>query len=263
MPAESGLPFPDAGSLQRGRFTYFPVVPGRLEFAIEVRRALLREKPDVVAIELPSTLEAAWMRAVARLPEISVILYPEDSQGGRAEEEKAVYVPVEVTDPFTEAARTALELGAEILFADPELGPRPHLPDDYPDAYAIRHIGLARYIEAYRLYPQPRSDQIAAHAAGIAWKLQGANPEARVFVVLALNLLDPVLDAMEEPQAQPLARSRREGIELINPHPDCLGEITAEYPALEWRYENFRAEMSDLTAIDRRHAQLALFREAE
>ena len=262
MSAETGPPAPDAASLERGRFTYFPVIPGRLEFAVEVRQAMLREKPEVVAVELPSTLQDAWMRAVERLPEMSVILYPDD-KAGRSEEERAVYVPVEPADPFTEAVRTGLEIGSEILFADPDLGSRPHLPDTYPDPYAIRHIGLARYLEAYRVYPQPRSDEIARHAAGIAWKLQGANPEARVMVVLALNLLDPVLDAMEEPQAQPLARTRREGIQLINPHPDCLGEITVEYPALEWRYENFRSDLSDLNRIDRRHAQLGLFRDAE
>ena len=33
MPGECDLPLPDAGGLTRGRFTYFPVVPGRLEFA--------------------------------------------------------------------------------------------------------------------------------------------------------------------------------------------------------------------------------------
>ena len=38
---------------ERGRFTYFPVVPGRLEFAIELRQAILRERPQVVAVELP------------------------------------------------------------------------------------------------------------------------------------------------------------------------------------------------------------------
>ena len=31
----------DPGSLRRGNFTYFPVIPGRLEFAIELRRAIL------------------------------------------------------------------------------------------------------------------------------------------------------------------------------------------------------------------------------
>ena len=63
---------------------------------------------------------------------------------------------------------------------------------------------------------------------------------ANVFVVVSLNLLDPVLDAMEEPQAQPLARARRDGIELLNPHPESLAEIATEYPQLQWRYEQFR-----------------------
>ena len=174
MSGEIDLPLPDPGSLKRGRFTYFPVVPGRLEFAIEVRQAILRDRPQVVALELPATLQAAWMRAVARLPEMSLIFYPDETADG----DQAIYVPIEPADPFTEAIRTGLEIGAEIVFADPDAGQRPHLKDAYPDPYAIRHIGLARYIEAYRVYPQPRSQEIARHAAGIAWKLQGADPQA-------------------------------------------------------------------------------------
>ncbi|PWU01389.1 MAG: hypothetical protein C5B51_23025 [Terriglobia bacterium] len=259
MPNETVPPIPDAGSLQRGRFTYFPVVPGRLEFAVELRQALLRERPEVVALELPATLQSAWLRGVARLPEMSVIVYPDET----GSDDQAIYVPIEPADPFTEGARTGVEIGAEILFADPDSGERPHLKDLYPDPYAIRHIGLMRYVEAYRVYPQPRSEEIARHAAGIAWKLQGADPEARVFVVLSLNLLDPVLDAMEEPQAQPMARTRRAGIQVLNPHPESIPEITVEYPALQWRYESFRGLLSDPHLIDRRHAQLALFRDAE
>jgi len=73
MPEETGRPVPDEplpdfGSLKRGRFTYFPVAPGRLEFAIEVRQAILRDRPQVVAVELPSTLQPAWVAGIARLP---------------------------------------------------------------------------------------------------------------------------------------------------------------------------------------------------
>ena len=64
MSGEIDLPLPDPASLKRGRFTYFPVVPGRLEFATEVRQAILRDRPQVVAVELPTTLQEAWMRAV-------------------------------------------------------------------------------------------------------------------------------------------------------------------------------------------------------
>jgi len=259
MRDETDLPIPEAGSLERGRFMYFPVVPGRLEFAIEVRRAILRERPEVVALELPASLRSAWMRGIGRLPEMSLIFYPEGEPG----EERATYVLVEPADPFTEAIRSGLEAGAKIVFADPEAGERPHLKDAYPDSYAIRHIGLERYVEAYRVYPQPRTEEISRHAAGIAWKLQGADPLARVMVVVSLNLLDPLLDAMEEPQAQPIGKTRREGVELLHPHPDSLAEIAAEYPFLQWRYENFRQAMTDANLIDRRHAQLAVFREAE
>jgi hypothetical protein len=258
MPGDIDRLVPESGSLVRGRFTYFPVVPGRMEFAIEVRQAILRQRPPVVALELPATLQYAWMRAIDRLPEMSVIFYPDDT----GDEDEDVYIPIEPADPFTEAIRTALEIGAEVVFADPDVGERPHLPDLYPDPYSVRRVGLASYIDAYRLFPQPRSEEIATHAAGIAWKLQGADPLANVFVVVSLNLLDPVLDAMEQPQAQPLARPRREGVQILNPHPDSLAEITVEYPYLQYRYEQYRPLLSEHKLIDRPSAQFALYRDA-
>ncbi len=231
---------------------------------MEVRRAILRDKPQVVALELPVALRPHYLRAVARLPEISVIVYPDLSPEAAAMEEgRAIYVPVEPADPFVEAIRSALEVGAEVVFTDPESGERPHLRDSYPDPYAINYIGYRKYVEEYRVYPQERSDEIERHAQGIAWKLQGSDPLARVLVVVSLNLLDPVLDAMDEPQAQPMSRLRREGVQVLNPHPDSLGEITVEYPYLQYRYEQFRNLLTDGALVDRRHAQLALFRDAE
>ncbi len=254
MSAGNAPPTLEGTSLQRGRFTYFPVVPGRMEFALEVRRAILRDRPRVIALELPASLEAAWMGGIARLPAMSLIFYP-------ADDEQAEYVLVEPADPFTEAIRTGVEIGAELIFADPEAAERPHVKDAYPDPYAIRHIGLDRYVEAYRLFPQAISEEIGRHAAGIAWKLQGADPEANVFVVVSLNLLNAVMDAMEMPQEEPPARRRE--VELFNPHPESLAEIATEYPFLQWRYEQFREAMPETNSIDRRHAQLAVFRSAE
>ena len=262
MPGEIDLPdLPDPGSLRRGRFTYLPVAPGRLEFAIVVRQAILRDRPQVVALELPITLQQQYVRAVARLPEMSVIFYPDET--ARDDAERAIYVPVEPADPFVEAIRSAVEIGADVVFADPDSGERPHLKDAYPDPYSIRHIGYEKYVEAYRVYPQERSDEIARHAGGIAWKLQGCDPSANVLVVVSLNLLDPVLDAMDEPQAQPMSRLRRDGVRMLNPHPDSLAEITIEYPYLQNRYEQFRGLLMDSNLIDRRHAQFALFHDAE
>jgi hypothetical protein len=247
----------DPASLRRGNFSYFPVIPGRLEFSIELRRAILREKPQIVAVELPGSLEDTYLQALARLPEMSVILYPDPQ-----DDERGIYVPVEPCDPFTEAVRTGLEVDAEVIFIEPDSGDRPHLPDLYPDPYSIHYIGLQKFIEAYRVYPQERNDDIAAHASGMAWKLQGADPLASVFVVVSLNMLDPLLDAMEAPQDPPKSRKPPE-IRLLNPHPACLAEITIEYPYLQDRYELFRTEMEPIELVDRPKVQFDLLREAE
>ncbi|MDP9053224.1 MAG: hypothetical protein M3N93_02835, partial [Acidobacteriota bacterium] len=249
-----GAVFPDWLSLRRGRFAYLPVVPGRLEFAVEVRRRILAERPAVVAVELPETLEAVYLDALQRLPQISVIFYTDPVNRSRpgepdSEPEQAVYVPVEPADPFVEAIRSAQEIGAQLVFADPDSNERPHLPDSYPDSYALTSIPLSRYVEAYRVYPQERTEEVERFAGGIAWKLQGADPLAEVLVVLSLNLLDPVLDAMEKPQPEP-DRRRRDDLQLVNAHPECLGEITSEYPFLQERYEMYRVEMQEPAMVD-------------
>jgi hypothetical protein len=251
------------GSLERGRVRYFPVVPGRVEFAAALRRLLLAEKPQIVAVELPGFLESAYRRALQRLPEMSVILCTPSTSESDDEDDRPVYVPVEPADPFTEAVRTADEIGAEVIFLEPDTQERPHLHDQCPDTYAVQRIGLDRYIESYRVWPQPRTEEVTAHAAAMAWKLQGANPDARTLVVVSLNLLDPLLDAMETPQEAPSRRLLRPDTQLLNPHPESLAEITIEYPYLQERYEFFRLDLEGEGRLDKPRVQLDLLREAE
>jgi hypothetical protein len=262
MPLEADT---GAASLRRGRFHYFPVVPGRIEFAIELRRLLLSSRPALVAVELPGFLAKAYSRALARLPEISVLLYTEEA----GDDDRAVYVPVEPADPFTEALRTAEEIGAQIIFLEPDTNERPHLPDNYPDTYAADRVGLDQYIERYRVFPQPRTEEVSAHAASMAWKLQGADPDAEVVVVVSLNLLDPLLDAMQTPQEPPpRPRHTPDDVRLLNPHPECLAEITVEMPYLQERYEFLRLGIGDGDSrnqerISKPFVQFDLLREAE
>ncbi|HEY3939254.1 MAG TPA: hypothetical protein VGL97_17615 [Bryobacteraceae bacterium] len=254
---------PDAGeSIRRGNITYLPVVPGRIEFAWRVRRYLLEHRPRVIAVELPSSLEKQYVQALERLPRLSVILIPEDQQD---EDERATYIPVEPADPFVEAMRTGHEWDAEILFLEPATHERPHLRDTYPEPYATEIIGLRSYLEAYRVYPQQRTPEIGAHASAMAWKLQGADPLAEVCVVVSLNLLDPLLDAMEAPQEPPPAPRVRlfSRAELFNLHPDCLAEVTNETPFYQELYETARLSDLSIFRLDRPRWQLLLLREAE
>ncbi|MFN7925945.1 MAG: hypothetical protein U0Q16_37955 [Bryobacteraceae bacterium] len=253
---DGGVSIPDFSSLRRGHITYFPVAPGRLEFAIEVRRKILRDRPNVICVELPGSLERHYREAVKRLPQISVLVYPDDD-----DEDMGTYVPIEPCDPFTEAVRTGIETGAELVFIEPDTGERPHLSDVFPDPYALRTLPVERYVESYRLNPQQRTDETDRHASAMAYRLQGTNPFAEVLAVVSLNLLDPLLDAMEQPQEAPARKARH--VDLVNAHPSCLAEITIEYPYLQARYETYRYMMGDDHLIDRPRVQMALLKDAE
>ena len=109
-------------------------------------------------------------------------------------------------DPFVEAIRTAPEIGAEVVFVDPDSGDRPHLPDAYPDPYSIKHIGMEKYVEAYRVYPQERTDEIAPTPRASPGSCKGPIRWRRCSWWCSLNLLDPLLDAMEMPQDPPSRR---------------------------------------------------------
>jgi len=260
----------DPASLQRGAWRYFPVVPGRMEFAVAVRQALLADRPKVVAVELPSECERGLLRAVGRLPQISALMYPHRPEAGLPESDgddaityQMLYVPVEPCDPFIEAVRTAREIGAAVVFIEPSLGDRPHVAGAYPDTYAVRRVGLQAYLHAYRLQAQPRNEDLERHAAAMAWRLQGADPLAPTMVVLSLNMLHPVLDAVQIPQDETPQKLSANLVQVVNPDPDCLAEICSETPYLQNRYEQWRIDRSEDILIDRQRANLDLLREAE
>ena len=91
-----------------GPVSGLPVLHYRMEFAHLVRQAVQQIHPDAIAIELPPTLAAPFRRALARLPQISLVSYPVKEADGR---ESSVHLLVEPADPLVEAGRLAMELG--------------------------------------------------------------------------------------------------------------------------------------------------------
>jgi hypothetical protein len=57
--------------------------------------------------------------------------------------------------------------------------------------------------------------------------------------VISLNLLDPVMEAVQYPQDEPLSQTRRE-VQVMNLHPDCLAEVLGEFPFLQSVYVSRR-----------------------
>jgi hypothetical protein len=59
------------------RITAFPVIHGSGDFSVEVRRLMLAERFDCVAVPLPPSFQPDTERAIGHLPGISIVLQEE------------------------------------------------------------------------------------------------------------------------------------------------------------------------------------------
>jgi len=222
-----------------------PVLHYRMEFAQLVRLAFRQVRPEAVAIELPATLEAPFRRALARLPQVSVISYQTETA---KEHSATVYLLVEPADPLVEAARMALEQGLPLHFIDVDTDSYPRTLEQLPDSYSINRIGLAPYYQEY-LKACAQDEPVLEdrrREQGMAYRLQQlAGRHGRILYVCGMAHLERVKELFAVPQAAPLERIRRSGVTLWNLHPDSCREILAEFPFLSAVYEHRRGPLPD------------------
>lgn len=215
-----------------------PVLHYRLEFAHLVAAAFRKVRPDAVAIELPVTHETHFLRAVARLPQVSVISCPAG--------EGTSYLLVEPADPLVEGARLALEQGLPLHCIDVDLDGYPRHQERLPDSYSICRLGLAPFYGAYREIcgsEEPCQEDLRREQ-GMAWRLQQlAKRHKRILFLCGMAHLERVKQLFATPLTIPMERLRREGLSLWNLHPDSCREILTESPFLNAVYEYRRSEL--------------------
>ncbi len=220
-----------------------PVLHECLELADLVRLAFERLDPDAVVVEIPSSLERVWLRAVDRLPAVSVVLY--DNARGQT-----IYLPVQPADPLVEAARSARERGLPLACADLDVDGYSDYRDPVPDPYAVLRLGLAAVYGAFRAVP-PKADPLdARREAALAYHARRLRSEGRqrVLLLCGMHHAGGVGRALEREQAIPLTRPARKNVRLVHLHPDSLGEVLQEIPfhvaAYETRRRRFPPEPS-------------------
>jgi hypothetical protein len=219
-----------------GRVETFGIAHYRVEFADAVREAIHRLRPAALAVELPSTLEKSVLRAVRRLPELSVVLYT--TRAG-----EAVYLPIEPTDPIIEAIRSGLEQGIPVSFVDLDVDDYPDYREALPDPWAITRIGADAYAQAYQAQRRPRGPLDVRRERGMAWRARrlAARQRGTVLLVCGLAHVEGVEAALQDAsRAEPLARVRREGISVWNLEPECLPQLLGEMPFVAAVYERRR-----------------------
>ncbi|MBW2304156.1 MAG: hypothetical protein JRF57_10645 [Deltaproteobacteria bacterium] len=236
---------------------FVPVVHNRMEFAVEVRRQFEEFRPDGVAVEFPPTLKDQVLRAVKRLPLLSVVYYQE-GDGTLA------YLVIEPTDGQVEALRLALEKDIPVHFIDRDTEGYPANRYSLPDPYAVTRIGHYAYCEAYfRIFKDrdpPPKDRLREKS--MAFHLQRLSREGRrTLFVCGLTHFPGVLKMLREPQAEVIGRRSREGVGLAHLHRESSREVLTEMPFLAAEYERFRSR-KDASSIDRIRIQGLLIEQA-
>lgn len=247
----------DSPAIPYHNLALLPILHGRLECAVLVRLAFFQHQPQALAVELPPTLQAAVLRAVQRLPLLSVIYY-EESDG------RLVYLPIEPTDPLVEAVRLGQEHGVPVYFIDREVEGYPRIREALPDPYALTQIGLTAYVEAYCQSCQgltPNWPDVLREQA-MAYHLQQLQQRYdRVLAVFGLAHYPGLRQQLARPQAHPLEKRRRAGVMVAHLAEASSREILSEIPYLTAAYERARSEIPPQT-LDRLQIHRQLIEEA-
>ena len=231
-----------AGLPQHESIVIAPVLHYQLEYADAVRRLIATWQPEAIVVELPPTLEAQARKAVARLPQLSVVLY-QDTAG------EPVYFPVEPCDALIEAVRSGDERSIPVIFGDVDIDTVPLYDEPFPDSYSIFRLGLAAIWEAYHEAnaEPPKSADDERRETSLAWHAQqAAEVRRRVLVVCGMAHASGVLARLSEPLAQPLAKQHRDAVQIFNVHPESARGIMASLPFASAVYEHRRRGLPDI-----------------
>ena len=234
---------------QFGPVHALPILHYRMEFAHLVREAVERVKPDCIAIELPATLEAPFVRGLERLPQVSVLMYDvkPSVKSGRPQ---TVCLLIEPADPLAEAGRLALEHNLPLHLVDLDLDDYPERDEPMPDSYSVQRIGLKDYYREYLAAGgggAPAPEDIRREK-GMAYRLRELTARfSRILFVCGMAHLERIKANFTLPQTVPLEKVKREGIRLCNLHPESCREVLGEYPFLSAVYELRRGPLLEVT----------------
>ncbi|MFN9717521.1 MAG: hypothetical protein ACK58L_02440, partial [Planctomycetota bacterium] len=250
--------------LKLGRnITMLPVIHGSGDFAVEVRRLMLNEKFDCLAVPLPPSFQVAVEDAVERLPVISVVLQREprrafrgtetDFDTGREEDEHddrstASYVPIDPCQPVIAALRIARQERMTRAFIDIETDHYMPVTAMLPDPYALKRVRPEQFAAA--VLPALQPPETADELQRIHWM---ANELHRLSskhksVLCLCNIMDwPWLRdafnrAVDRPEQPVWSETPAETFFVA---PRTLTFMLGELPFITGLYEQARMELDD------------------
>src|SRR5258706_13043971 len=132
------------------RITAVPVIHGSGDLAVEIRRIMLADKFDCLAVPLPPSFKSDVERAIGALPLVSIVgqLEPTDFAAEGDGEGSMNFVPVDPCQPVMAAIRVAMGERMGRQYVDLEGEGVEAYSGGFPDPYALRKLPLERFVAA-------------------------------------------------------------------------------------------------------------------
>ena len=246
--------------------TVLPVVHGSGDFAVEVRRLMLANSFDCVALPLPPSFETEVESAVGWLPNVSVVLQREPStefgvsedydpdenddnfDGPEETEGRCSYVPIDPCQPVIAALRIAMQEHIPRAFIDMEDEHYVPITSILPDPYALKQTSVERFSAA--VLPgieQPVED---AHIRRIRWMANELHRLSKTFksILFVCSIVDWAWirdahqSAVDSPEPPPAPSNPAQ---IFSVAPRTLTFVLGELPFVTGMYEKARADLDD------------------
>ena len=140
------------------RISVLPVIHGSGDFAIEVRRVMLSEDFDCLAVPLPGSFQEDVERAIGFLPSVTAVLQEEPSSFAATEwtpesdfeededdDRACSYVPIDPCQPVIAALRIAMQEHMPRAFVDLETARFQPRGSVLPDPYALKQLPIEKF----------------------------------------------------------------------------------------------------------------------
>lgn len=252
------------------RVTVLPVVHGSGDFAWEVRRRMLDEDFDCLAVPLPLSFQKNVEMQITQLPAISAVIQQdsiryqnewspgevgdpeagwnpdrEDDEDGDFDNSGYSYVPIDPCQPVIAAIRTAIGEHIPCHFIDLETT---HFEPDavpMPDAYALKRVSLEQFSAAAIPHLiKPDSSQWRDRVSYMACSLRELSVDFKK-ILFVCSILDwPwIRQAFHDSRTTKPEPPLVEETKPLAVSPDTLFFMLGEIPFVTALYENARREL--------------------
>ncbi|QDU94627.1 hypothetical protein [Lignipirellula cremea] len=236
-----------------------PVIHGSGECALQVRRLMLTQSFDCIAVPLPPSFQQGVEAAIERLPAPSMIAQPDrpryrtlwtpDAAEAENDDDRREfsYAPIDPCQPVIAALRVALGEHIDRAFIDLETSRFVPYSQLLPDPFALKKVSLERFAAALLpSIPRPPEGQPRDRVRHMAARLRELE-QRYSSILLVCSVLDwPWI--REAYQEQTPVDAEDDLVEPVERHcidPKTLIFLLGELPFITGLYEQARAELED------------------